>query len=110
MKKILHYTIILILNIFIDLFIRHCIIFYIACQLLKEGVAAIFGPSSRYTSRIVASIAARFNIPHIEYVWRESERKKNQKKTSSSMTINVFPASEQVSQVSHNLKESQLNI
>ncbi|XP_012056216.1 PREDICTED: glutamate receptor ionotropic, kainate 2-like [Atta cephalotes] len=69
-----------------------------ACQLLEEGVAAIFGPSSRYTSRIVASIAARFNIPHIEFVWRESERKKNQKKTSSSMTINIFPASEQVSQ------------
>ncbi len=80
MKKVLHYTIILILNIFIDLFIRHCIIFYIACQLLEEGVAAIFGPSSRYTSRIVASIAARFNIPHIEFVWRESERKKTRRR------------------------------
>ncbi|XP_018345205.1 PREDICTED: glutamate receptor ionotropic, kainate 2-like [Trachymyrmex septentrionalis] len=69
-----------------------------ACELLEEGVAAIFGPSSRYTSGIVASIAARFNIPHIEYVWRESEGKKKQKKTSQSMTINIFPASEQVSQ------------
>ncbi|XP_012061138.1 PREDICTED: glutamate receptor ionotropic, kainate 2-like [Atta cephalotes] len=68
-----------------------------ACKLLEEGVAAIFGPSSRYTSGIVASIAARFDIPHIEYVWRESEGKENQKK-SSSMTINIFPASEQVSQ------------
>ncbi|XP_012061140.1 PREDICTED: glutamate receptor ionotropic, kainate 2-like [Atta cephalotes] len=76
-----------------------------ACELLEEGVAAIFGPSSRYTSGIVASIAARFDIPHIEYVWRESEGKKNQKKASS-MTINIFPASEQVSQVSRNLKES----
>ncbi|XP_018368900.1 PREDICTED: glutamate receptor ionotropic, kainate 2-like [Trachymyrmex cornetzi] len=69
-----------------------------ACELLEEGVAAIFGPSSRYTSGIVASITARFDIPHIEYVWRGSEGKKNQKKASSLMTINIFPASEQVSQ------------
>ncbi|XP_011060752.1 PREDICTED: glutamate receptor ionotropic, kainate 2-like [Acromyrmex echinatior] len=67
------------------------------CELLEEGVAAIFGPSSRYTSGIVASIAARFKIPHIEYVWREREKKKK-KKTSPSMTINIFPASEQISQ------------
>ena len=105
MKKVLHYTIILILNIFVDLLIRYCIIFYIACELLEKGVAAIFGPSSRYTSGIVASIAARFNIPHIEYVWREREKKKK-KKTSPSMTINIFPANEQISQVSRNLKES----
>ncbi|XP_011064364.1 PREDICTED: glutamate receptor ionotropic, kainate 2-like [Acromyrmex echinatior] len=69
-----------------------------ACELLEEGVAAIFGPSSRYTSGIVASIAARFDIPHIEYVWRENKGKENQKKASSLMTINIFPASEQVSQ------------
>ncbi|XP_018315810.1 glutamate receptor ionotropic, kainate 2-like [Mycetomoellerius zeteki] len=67
------------------------------CELLEEGVAAIFGPSRRYTSNIVASIAARFDIPHIEYVWRESERKEKQKEASSSMTINIFPASELVS-------------
>ncbi|XP_011064362.1 PREDICTED: glutamate receptor ionotropic, kainate 1-like [Acromyrmex echinatior] len=69
-----------------------------ACELLEEGVAAIFGPSSRYTSGIVASIAARFDIPHIEYVWRESKEKQNRKKASSLMTINISPASEQVSQ------------
>ncbi|XP_018315808.1 glutamate receptor ionotropic, kainate 2-like [Mycetomoellerius zeteki] len=72
-----------------------------ACDLLEEGVAAIFGPASRHTRGIVASIAALYDIPHIEYVWRENEgsiEKNEKKKILSSMTINVFPASEQVSQ------------
>jgi hypothetical protein len=57
-------------------------------------VAAIFGPASPYTHGIVASIAARFDVPHIEYVWRENEE------IPPSMTINIFPDSELVSQVS----------
>ncbi|XP_018368899.1 PREDICTED: glutamate receptor ionotropic, kainate 2-like isoform X2 [Trachymyrmex cornetzi] len=72
-----------------------------ACDLLEEGVAAIFGPASRHTRGIVASIAARFDIPHIEYVWRENEgliEKNKKQKTLSSMTMNVFPASEKISQ------------
>lgn len=86
------------------LLIQRCIIFHIACELLEEGVAAIFGPASRHTRGIVASIAARYDIPHIEYVWRESEgsEEENEKrKMYSPMTINVFPASEQLSKVSH---------
>jgi len=59
-------------------------------------VAAIFGPASPYTHGIVASITARFDVPHIEYVWRENEEVKNM----PSMTINIFPDSELVSQVS----------
>ncbi|EGI59306.1 Glutamate receptor, ionotropic kainate 2 [Acromyrmex echinatior] len=74
----------------------------IACELLEEGVAAIFGPPSRHTRSIVASIAARFDVPHIEYVWRENEelieKNKRKKILSSKMTINVFPTSEKVSQ------------
>ncbi|KYN07195.1 Glutamate receptor, ionotropic kainate 2, partial [Cyphomyrmex costatus] len=72
-----------------------------ACELLEEGVAAIFGPVSRHTRGIVTSIAARFDIPHIEYVWRKDEgltEENERKKILSPMTINVFPASEQVSQ------------
>jgi len=84
---------------------------YIACKLLEKGVAAIFGPTSRYTRGIVASIAARFDVPHIEYVWRETEelieknKKQNNKKNKilSPMTINIFPASEKVSQVSSHI-------
>ncbi|XP_072764014.1 glutamate receptor ionotropic, kainate 2 [Anoplolepis gracilipes] len=72
----------------------------IACELLEEGVAAIFGPASPHTRGIVASIAARYDIPHIEYVWRESEGVEAEAENKNpSMTINVFPDSEMVSQV-----------
>ncbi|KAM0731072.1 Glutamate receptor ionotropic, kainate 2 [Formica fusca] len=70
------------------------------CELLQEGVAAIFGPTSSHTRGIVASIAARYEIPHIEYVWRENEgvRAEMEEDQDPSMTINVFPDSEMVSQ------------
>ncbi|XP_011879931.1 PREDICTED: glutamate receptor ionotropic, kainate 2-like [Vollenhovia emeryi] len=79
-----------------------------ACELLEEGVAAIFGPTSRHTRGIVASIAARFDIPHIEYVWSENERleEESEKKKTPSMTINVFPASEKVSKAIADVIES----
>lgn len=82
-------------------------LFSVACELLEKGVAAIFGPVSRHSRGIVASIAAQFDVPHIEFVWRESEglREKNEK-NKTPMTINVFPASENVSQVSHHVKEA----
>lgn len=65
-------------------------------------MAAIFGPASPHTRGIVASIAARYDIPHIEYVWRESERLRADEgaKSPSSMTINVFPDNEMINQVS----------
>ncbi|XP_039306223.1 glutamate receptor ionotropic, kainate 2 [Solenopsis invicta] len=80
-----------------------------ACNLLEQGVAAIFGPTSRHTRGIVASIAARFHIPHIEYVWRENEgleEENMEKKFSSPMTINIFPASEQLSTALSDIVES----
>lgn len=79
----------------------------IACELLEEGVAAIFGPASPHTRGIVASIAARYEIPHIEYVWRERERvqAETEENKISSMTINVYPDSEMISQVSLVIKK-----
>lgn len=73
-----------------------------ACELLEEGVAAIFGPASAYTRGIVASIAARYTTPHIEYVWRESDMSWMYKgiKNPLPMTTNVFPDNDMVSQVS----------
>lgn len=78
------------------------ILSHIACELLEEGVAAIFGPASPHTRGIVASIAARYEIPHIEYVWREKEgvQAETEENKNPSMTINVFPDSEMISQVS----------
>lgn len=75
-------------------------------------MAAIFGPASWHTRGIVASIAMRFNIPHIEYVWRENDRleEENEKRKTPSMTINVFPASEQISKVSRYTKKNILQL
>ncbi|XP_076751081.1 glutamate receptor ionotropic, kainate 2 [Xylocopa sonorina] len=66
------------------------------CELLEEGVAAIFGPSGPHTYGIVASIAARFNVPHIDYFWRQNEEVHAgaQPKNPKPMTINVFPDSD----------------
>ncbi|CAL1681831.1 unnamed protein product [Lasius platythorax] len=79
------------------------------CELLEEGVAAIFGPASPHTRGIVASIAARYEIPHIEYVWRENEglrAEAEEDKNPSSMTINTFPDSEMVSQAIADIVDS----
>ncbi|KAL6255077.1 hypothetical protein P5V15_013411 [Pogonomyrmex californicus] len=72
----------------------------IACKLLEQGVVAIFGPASPRTRDIVASIAARFRVPHIEYVWRENKKEENEEESRRppSMTINVFPDSDMISQ------------
>ncbi|XP_032663311.1 glutamate receptor ionotropic, kainate 2-like [Odontomachus brunneus] len=78
------------------------------CELLEEGVAAIFGPASPHTRGIVASTAARYDIPHIEYVWRESERLRADEiaKSPSPMTINVFPDNEMINQAIADVVES----
>lgn len=81
--------------------IHDCDIFHAVCELLEEGVAAIFGPVSPHTRGIVASTAARYDVPHIEYVYRKNEKLRADAfaKSSSSMTINVFPDSEMINQV-----------
>ncbi|KOC67298.1 Glutamate receptor, ionotropic kainate 2 [Habropoda laboriosa] len=75
---------------------------------MDEGVAAIFGPSSPYTHGIVASIAARFDVPHIDYFWRQNEEvQANQEpKNPKPMTINVFPDSDTVSKAIADVVES----
>ncbi|XP_015514437.2 glutamate receptor ionotropic, kainate 2 [Neodiprion lecontei] len=64
-----------------------------ACELLAEGVAAIFGPKSAYTRSVVASIAAHHDVPHIEYAWRPVEESELE-----STTINVYPPGKNVSE------------
>ncbi|XP_026301854.1 glutamate receptor ionotropic, kainate 2 isoform X2 [Apis mellifera] len=89
-----------------------------ACKLLEEGVAAIFGPSSPSTYGIVASIAARFDVPHIDYFWRQNEElhADQEPKNPKPMTINFFPDSEMVGKDSAKLslwevrEESTINI
>ncbi|XP_036340742.1 glutamate receptor ionotropic, kainate 2-like [Rhagoletis pomonella] len=60
------------------------------CELISDGVAAIFGPSSKASSDIVAVIANATGIPHMEFdlkiqstlQWRLNNR----------MTVNVAPS------------------
>lgn len=65
-------------------------------------MAAILGPSSSYTRGIVASVAAQFDVPHIDYVWRQNEelQANEEPKNPTPMTINMFPDSDVVSKVS----------
>lgn len=68
---------------------------FVACELLSEGVAAIFGPGTMETSGIVSSIADTVEVPHIIAHWdRESF---GRRQTNSKMTLNVFPDAETLS-------------
>jgi glutamate receptor, ionotropic, invertebrate len=67
----------------------------IACELLSQGVAAIFGPGTTETSGIVSSIADTVDVPHIITHWdRESF---GARRTNSKMTLNVFPDADTLS-------------
>nr|AAA28574.1 glutamate receptor subunit [Drosophila melanogaster] len=62
----------------------------ITCELISNGVAAIFGPSSKAASDIVAQIANATGIPHIEYDLKlEATR---QEQLNHQMSINVAPS------------------
>ncbi|XP_043256506.1 glutamate receptor ionotropic, kainate 2-like [Colletes gigas] len=79
-----------------------------ACELIQEGVAAIFGPVSPYTHGIVASTAARFDIPHIDFTWRQNEELQvdQEPKNPTPMTINVYPDSEMIGKAIADVVES----
>ncbi|XP_016946037.3 glutamate receptor ionotropic, kainate 2 isoform X1 [Drosophila suzukii] len=62
----------------------------ITCELISNGVAAIFGPSSKAASDIVAQIANTTGIPHIEYDLKlEATR---QEHLNHQMSVNVAPS------------------
>ncbi|XP_043641530.1 glutamate receptor ionotropic, kainate 2 [Drosophila teissieri] len=62
----------------------------ITCELISNGVAAIFGPSSKAASDIVAQIANATGIPHIEYDLKlEATR---QEQLNHQMSVNVAPS------------------
>jgi glutamate receptor, ionotropic, invertebrate len=68
---------------------------FVACELLSEGVAAIFGPGTSDTGGIVSSIADMVDVPHIIAYWdRESF---GAKRVKSRMTLNIHPDAEMLS-------------
>lgn len=66
-----------------------------ACELLSEGVAAIFGPSTSETAGIVASIANSVDVPHITAFWEREPL--GGKRTPNEMTLNIYPDTEVLS-------------
>ncbi|XP_065357964.1 glutamate receptor ionotropic, kainate 2 [Calliphora vicina] len=62
----------------------------LTCELIANGVAAIFGPSSKASSDIVALIANTTGLPHMQYDWN-IETDIEQRKLNHHMTVNVAP-------------------
>lgn len=54
------------------------------CQLLRSGVAAIFGPQSAHTASHVQSICDTMEIPHLETRWDYRLRRQ-------SCLVNLYP-------------------
>ncbi|XP_015124611.1 glutamate receptor ionotropic, kainate 2-like [Diachasma alloeum] len=72
-----------------------------ACQLIEQGVIAIFGPGNPFTSNIVSSITSRYNIPHIEYTFKRVDDSH-----FSNTTINVYPDAGIIAEALADLLES----
>lgn len=61
---------------------------FLVCELLETGVAAIFGPKQYPMRDIVSSLTERFNVPHIEYSFRQIDDQED-----PPASINVYPSS-----------------
>ena len=54
------------------------------CKELKMGIAAVFGPVSRFSAAHVQSICSSYSIPHIQAHWDPRE-------TRDYYSINLYP-------------------
>ncbi|KAH8278044.1 hypothetical protein KR026_006912 [Drosophila bipectinata] len=61
-----------------------------ACDLVDNGVAAIFGPSAKAASDIVAVVCNSTGIPHLEFDVADEEHL--EEKPNHQMTINLYPS------------------
>nr|XP_016926510.1 glutamate receptor ionotropic, kainate 2 [Drosophila suzukii] len=61
-----------------------------ACDLIDNGVAAIFGPSSKAASDIVALVCNNTGIPHIEFDVSDEEHQ--EEKPNHQLTLNLYPS------------------
>lgn len=68
---------------------------FLVCELLSEGVAAIFGPGTSETSGIVSSIADAVDVPHITAYWEREPL--GGSRSNNQMTLNVYPETETLS-------------
>ncbi|XP_023230150.1 glutamate receptor ionotropic, kainate 1-like [Centruroides sculpturatus] len=54
------------------------------CELLNQGMAAIFGPQSSESSSAIQSTCSVLEVPHIQYRWDYRSPRNNQ-------TVNLYP-------------------
>lgn len=54
------------------------------CELLSQGMAAIFGPQSSESSSAIQSTCSVLEVPHIQYRWDYRSPRNNQ-------TVNLYP-------------------
>nr|QKN21287.1 glutamate receptor ionotropic kainate 2 [Bactrocera dorsalis] len=76
----------------------------LTCELISDGVVAIFGPSSKTSTDIVAVIANATGIPHMEFDWRIESP--TQDRLNNRMTINVAPSVSMISKAYYSIIKS----
>ena len=57
----------------------------LVCQLLRVGVAGIFGPQSSETSGHIQSVCDALEVPHLEMRWRTNQNR-------DAFALNLYPA------------------
>ncbi|XP_054744748.1 glutamate receptor ionotropic, kainate 1 [Anastrepha obliqua] len=66
-----------------------------ACDLIDNGAAAIFGPSSKASSDIVEVICNATGIPHLQFDWHVQETEHH--RHNHQLTVNVAPTEQMLS-------------
>ncbi|XP_018792414.1 PREDICTED: glutamate receptor ionotropic, kainate 2 [Bactrocera latifrons] len=73
----------------------------LTCELISDGVVAIFGPSSKTSTDIVAVIANATGIPHMKFDWRIESP--TQDRLNNRMTVNVAPSVAMISRAYYSI-------
>ncbi|XP_017012821.2 glutamate receptor ionotropic, kainate 2 [Drosophila takahashii] len=61
----------------------------LSCDLIENGVAAIFGPSSKTNSDIVEVLCNMTGIPHMQFDWHPQQS--GRERLNHQLTVNVAP-------------------
>ena len=73
---------------------------FAVCNMMKQGLVAVFGPQADATANHIQSISDTFHIPHVETRWHYSSENKP-------FSINIRPHPSVLGQVNRNgLKEA----
>lgn len=65
--------------------------FVTVCELMSEGVAAIFGPGTVETSGVTSSICNVVEVPHIITHWERENLQQLPRHKETPFTLNLYP-------------------